>query len=445
MAVEYRALTEEPVAVRFRAMESILSSSEAAIEAERCYFCFDAPCTRACPAEIDIPAFIRALAVGQPARATSIILRENPLGMSCARVCPVETLCEAVCVRGPEAGGAVRIGQLQREAMEAAKAVVAAQVVDSTVRRVAMLGAGPAGMTLAYLLAEEGVRVDLFDAAPRPGGLNETGIAAYKMLDDAAQTEAQRVLASPHIRFVGESPLGTVLSLSILRQQYDAVALAVGLAAQRRLEVPGESLPGVQAAVPFIAAMRRGERLPVGQSVVVIGGGMTAIDIAIQIRLLGAESVHICYRRGVEDMGASAHERQLARDQGVHIHPGLRPVEIRQGAEGRLELRLQRVHRQAGQWEAMGAPECWTVDQIFTAIGQTLDREPWSQDPLLMDLALDTQGKIAVDDTGRTNLPGVWAAGDCAGRSPDLTVHAVADAKRVARAMLAFWKAQEAS
>ena len=435
------SLSDPAVLARFRTLDKVLSRAEASIEADRCYYCHDAPCTHACPAEIDVPAFIRAIAVGQPGRAAAIIQRENPLGMSCARVCPVEALCEADCVRTLEASGPVRIGLLQRAAMTAETVLTPPVSPMSSPWRVAVVGAGPAGMVIARLLSEQGVSVDIYDGAAVAGGLNETGIAAYKMLDDAAQQEVRQLLQHPAIRFIGRSLLGKALSLTRLRQQYDAVCLTIGLAGQRRLDIAGESLPGVQTAVSYIAALRRGERLPVGKTVVVIGGGMTAIDMAIQIRLLGAETVHICYRRGIEDMGASAHERQLARDQGVLIHPDLRPMEIRAGAGGRLLLTWQATQiaeKSGGQGQ--GKPECWEVDQVFVAIGQTLDRTGWEQDASLRSLALDAQGKIAVDASGRTNLPGVWAAGDCAGLSADLTVHAVADAKAVVRALLAQWE-----
>lgn len=441
--MERHALTEEAVANRFRGMETRLADVDAVVEAERCFTCYDAPCTDACPAAIDIPAFIRALAVGQPARAASLILRENPLGMSCARVCPVEALCEASCVRVSDAGGAVRIGLLQRLAMEHARPGATAPVSAGSFR-VAIIGAGPAGMTVARLLAEEGAQVTLLDGDSRPGGLNETGIAAYKMLDDAAQKEAAWLLRHPCIEIRLQTVLGRDVTLASLREQYHAVVLALGLAAQRRLQIPGEELPGVLPAVPFIAALRRGETVPVGREVVVIGGGMTAIDIAIQIRLLGAGIVHICYRRGIEDMGASEHERQLARDQGVLIHAGLRPVEIREAVGGGMELLMDLWHKEAGKWVPSGKSVTCFADQIFTAIGQTLDQSAWVDDPKLMSVALDAQGKIAVDALGRTNLPFVYAAGDCAGRSPDLTVHAVADAKRVASAILADLKSEVA-
>lgn len=442
--MEWVALTDQAVAERFRGMEQVLSQEDLPVEAERCFYCYDAPCTQACPAEIDIPAFIRALAVEQPERAADIILRENPLGMSCARVCPVETLCENVCVRLTDAGGAVRIGLLQRAAM-AAWTPRAKEHPHPLGQRVAVVGAGPAGMTAARLLAEEGVQVTVLDAAGHPGGLNETGIAAYKMLDDAAQKEASWLLDHPSIEFVRGIALGSDFTLASLRQQYRAVILAIGLAGQRQLRIPGEDLPGVWTAVPFIAAMRRGEAVPVGKKVAVIGGGMTAIDIAIQIRLLGAEEVHICYRRGIEDMGASAHERRLAQAQGVLIHPGLRPLEVRQAADGGLELIMEPLRAGAeGTWIPAGKPECWQVDQIFTAIGQCLDRSAWMEDAELMSLALDAHGKIAVDDAGCTSLPDVWAVGDCAGRSSDLTVQAVADAKRAVESVLSNWK-QEAA
>lgn len=443
------SIRDNEIAARFRSLDFALSEKEALFEAERCFYCYDAPCVRACPVDINIPGFIRAIAEEQPRRAETLILQENPLGISCARVCPVEVLCESRCVRNHESGGPVRIGLLQRYAMEhrsnpsevTVSGNEAAQ--NPAEKRVAIVGAGPAGMSAAFLLAGNGFDVDLFDEQTTPGGLNESGVAAYKMLDDIAQREARVLLDSQRIHFHGGRRLGNDLSLQALRQDYDAVVLAVGLGAQKKLGIPGEDLDGVHAAVPFIASLRRGDRIPVGEKVVVLGGGMTAIDIAVQIRLLGANEVHLCYRRSLEAMPASARERSLAQEQGVFLHPYLRPSAIERNGK-RLGLMLQPTKQQPdGSLEDCGEPVYWLVDQVFLAVGQYLDPTLGNIVSGGSGLYIDVRGKIAVDSEGRTNLHGVWAAGDCASLSPDLTVHAVADAKVIVRSILRFFEANQ--
>lgn len=434
-------LDEPLLEVKFRRLEKHLSDESASIESERCYYCYDAPCVSACPTDIDIPGFIRALAVGQAARAAERIIQANPLGASCSRVCPVETLCEQACVRIHEAGGPVPIGLLQRYAMDhfdldSMKSAESIEIPALHAKlKVAVVGAGPAGMTVAYLLAQAGFMVDVYEAQNLPGGLNESGIAAYKMLDDAAQREANNLLSHPKIHVHYGKTLGSGLSLLKLREEYSGVVLAVGLQKQRQLHIPGEDLPGVLSAIPYIAKMRRKEPVPVGKHVVVIGGGMTAIDIAIQIRLLGADDVHIAYRRGEEAMGASTYEQQLARDQGVFIHHYLRPVAIYEKNGQCGSIQFQPTHILDGQLQDQGEMVTWSVDQVFVAVGQQLDTENWITDT--PELQLDSRGKILVDEFAQTSLAGIWAVGDCASLSGDLTVHAVADAKIAVSSMIA--------
>ena len=431
-------LDSDLLETKFRPLEKSLSAEAVLVESERCYYCYEAPCVAACPTDIDIPGFIRALAVGQPSRAADCILQANPLGASCSRVCPVETLCEQACVRQHENGGPVPIGQLQKFAMQKFSTrndLSSNSRTSGTGTKVAVVGAGPAGMTAATLLAQAGFTVDVFESHTMPGGLNESGIAAYKMLDDAAQWEASRVLSHPGIHLHTGMVLGKELHLSQLCEDYAGVLLALGLQGQQKMQIPGEELQGVFSAVPYIARMRRQESVPVGQRVVVIGGGMTAIDIAVQVRLLGAEEVHICYRRGPEAMGASLHEQMLAKEQGVFIHHYLRPVSIA-GRDGTCEsICLQPTQVVNDQLQDVGDALTWSVDQVFVAIGQQLQAAAWASDT--PELAMNLRGKIQVDGEARTSLEGVWAAGDCASMSEDLTVHAVADAKVAVASMIA--------
>jgi dihydropyrimidine dehydrogenase (NAD+) subunit PreT len=305
-----------------------LSRSQALMEAERCLYCHDAPCTKACPTHIDVPSFIRRIAEDNLRGAARTILEPNPLGGMCARVCPTENLCEAVCVRTTQCGTPVAIGRLQRYAVDALMESDRPQIfarAPETAKRVAVVGAGPAGLACAHILARLGHSVTIFDARPKAGGLNEYGLASYKTPDQYAQAEVQWLLSIGGISVQNNWKLASAAQLETLRKDFDAVFLGMGLSAAHGLGVPGEGLPGVRDAVDFIAELRQCadlSTLPVGRRVVVIGGGMTAVDAAVQSRLLGAESVHIVYRRGPQDMSASHGQS----DYRIPGHPEPQPV-----------------------------------------------------------------------------------------------------------------------
>ncbi|MEO6322333.1 MAG: NAD(P)-dependent oxidoreductase, partial [Polaromonas sp.] len=327
-------LDADDYALRFADASPRLTPAQALLEAERCLYCFDAPCITACPTGIDVPSFIRRIADGNLRGAARTILESNPLGGMCARVCPTETLCEQACVRTTQQGKPVAIGRLQRHAVDALMESARPQLFSRarpTGRKVAVVGAGPAGLACAHTLALLGHDVAVFDARPKAGGLNEYGLAAYKTPDNFAQRELQWLLAIGGIEIRTGWKLETVAQLDELRRDYSAVFLGMGLATTHQLGVPGEDLDGVEDAVDFIARLRQTEdksQFPIGRRVVVIGGGMTAVDAAVQSRLLGAESVHIVYRRGPETMSASLDEQQWAQTNGVTIRHWLAPVEV---------------------------------------------------------------------------------------------------------------------
>ncbi|MGB5351983.1 MAG: FAD-dependent oxidoreductase, partial [Woeseia sp.] len=287
-----------------------LTRSEALIEADRCYFCFDAPCTIACPTDIDIPGFIQQIRSDNLKGSAHTILKENIMGGMCARVCPTEVLCEQDCVRNTHEDQPVRIGMLQRYAtdpiFENNTQLFARQ--PDTGKRVAVVGAGPAGLSCAHRLAVLGHNVVVYNRDPKPAGLNEYGIAAYKTVDDFAQREVEYILSIGGIELRNGAALGRDIALSALRDEYDAVFVGVGLGDVNELGLANENLDGVLNAVDYIAELRQAKdkgSLPVGRRIVVIGGGMTAVDISVQSRRLGAEQVHMVYRRGPEQMGAS--------------------------------------------------------------------------------------------------------------------------------------------
>ena len=397
-----------------------LNKHEASVAADRCYFCYDAPCINACPTDIDIPLFIRQIASDMPAASAKTILEQNILGGMCARVCPTETLCEEACVREKAEGKPVQIGLLQRYATDA--------VMDagehpfdralSTHKKIAVVGAGPAGLAAGHRLAMLGNDVVIFDTKEKSGGLNEYGIAAYKSTNDFAQKEVAWLLKIGGIKIKHNQLLGKDFSLSGLSEEYDAIFLGVGLGDVRRLDIDGEDLNNIQDAVEFISSLRQSNdlsKLKVGSNVVVIGGGMTAIDAAVQSKLLGAGDVTVVYRRSMEEMPASKYEQELAKTKGVKFVYNAKPVQII-GNEQVTSLKFQKSDN--------GSEFILPVDHLLKAIGQIMDELPTK---------LSTEGgKIKVDKDFKTDLADIWAGGDCTCLGEDLTVTAVAQGRDAA-------------
>jgi dihydropyrimidine dehydrogenase (NAD+) subunit PreT len=415
-----------------------LGTHEASVEADRCYFCYDAPCTIACPTSIDIPKFIRQISTGNPIGSAKTIFAENILGGMCARVCPTETLCEEACVRNLAEDKPVQIGLLQRYATDTYLERPAQHPYTraaATGRKVAVVGGGPAGLSCAHGLAREGHDVTIFDAREKLGGLNEYGIAAYKTTNDFAQTEVDFVLAIGGIDVQCGKALGRDVTLAGLRKDFDAVFLGMGLPGVNALRTDGESLTGVIDAVAYIAELRQAKdlsSLPVGRKVVVIGGGMTAIDIAVQAKRLGAEEVTIAYRRDRDAMKASAYEQEVALTNGVVIREWLQPKRLLGEGGHVCGIELERT-AQDGSGRLGGTGETVTLeaDQVFKAIGQTFVPDALGGAEVL---SLDG-GRLGVDAERRTSLSGVWAGGDCIAEGEDLTVAAVEDGKVAARSI----------
>ena len=420
-------LSAEELAENFTDLHAPLQSHEAAVAADRCYFCHDAPCVTACPTDIDIPLFIRQISTGTPEAAAKTIFDMNILGGMCARVCPTEDLCEQACVREAAEGKPVEIGRLQRYATDTlmAKGVHPYARAAATGKRVAVVGAGPAGLSCAHRLAMLGHEVVMFDAMPKAGGLNEYGIAAYKSTDDFAAREVDWLVSIGGISIENGKALGDGLTLDGLAADYDAVFLGVGLGGVNALGAPGDDKDGVADAVSFIKDLRQASdlaALPVGRNVVVIGGGMTAVDAAVQSKLLGAEQVTIAYRRGREAMSASRYEQDLAASHGVKLMFNVMPRAVH-GNGAATEVELEYTSVEGGKLTGTGETVRIKADQVFRAIGQTLTT----------DGGLDLDGrKIAVSGAGRTSRDGVWAGGDCASGGDDLTVTAVAEGRDAA-------------
>ncbi|MFC4215438.1 NAD(P)-dependent oxidoreductase [Pseudophaeobacter arcticus] len=421
-------LAAADIADNFGDLHPAYDAHEAAVAADRCYFCYDAPCMTACPTSIDIPQFIREIQAGHPSSAAKTILDQNILGGMCARVCPTETLCEEACVREAAEGKPVEIGRLQRYATDTVmeKGVHPFSRAASTGKRVAVVGAGPAGLSAAHRLAMLGHDVVIYDAKSKAGGLNEFGIAAYKSTEDFAAREVDWLLKIGGITVDYGKKLGADLSLEALKGDFDAVFLSIGLAGVNALRAEGEDLSGVRDAVDFIEELRQAEdltKLPVGRNVVVIGGGMTAVDAAVQSKLLGAENVTIAYRRDRDAMGASRFEQDLAASKGVTLMFNVMPKAIHgNGAAAEIELEYTQV--EDGRVRGTGETVRLAAEQVYKAIGQSLQGQP--------DAVALEGGKIMVDATGRTSVANVWAGGDCASGGEDLTVTAVAEGRDAA-------------
>ena len=402
---------------------------QALAESNRCLFCYDAPCIKACPTGIDIPAFIRSIATGNLKGAATTILSENIMGGTCGRVCPTETLCEQACVRNRAEDHPVAIGRLQRHATD--------RLIDgepahpfpraaATGKRVAVVGAGPAGLSCAHRLATLGHEVTVFEAKAKSGGLNEYGLAPYKMADDFARREVAFILGVGGITVEHGRKLGADLSLDGLRAGYDAVFLGLGLGSNNRLGIPGEERPGVEDATAFIERVRQappGQPPAVGSKVVVIGGGNTAIDAAIQAKRLGAEDVTLVYRRGRAQMGATAWEQELALTEGVVLKTFAAPSAI-----GETAITFERTRLTDGKLTATGETFTLQADMVLKAVGQKLSADA-------LDGLQVAGGKIAIDPSYRTTLAKVWAGGDCVATGEDLTVQSVQDGKLAALAI----------
>lgn len=426
------------IAENFCDLHPPLNALQAQAESARCYFCHDAPCIEACPTEINIPNFIRKIYTGNLKGAAVDILKQNIMGATCANACPVEELCERACVRNTGEEKPVTIGRLQRYATDylSDQGIQPFQRAPDSGHKVAVVGAGPAGLACAHRLALHGHQVDVFEAQPKAGGLNEYGLAAYKMNDERAAREVAFILDLGGIQIHHGKRLGENLSLAQLRQDYAAVFLGLGHNAVNRLGLDHEDVAGIHNAVDYIARIRQEDlnTLPVGREVIVIGGGNTAIDIAVQIKKLGAQHVTLVYRRGSEQMGATWYEQDLAQTNGVVLETWAKPVAVEHDEAGVTGMVFERTWLdENGRLQGTGDRFTLAADMVFKAIGQSFDSAVFAGDAGAEGLAIE-QGRIAVDATGRTSLPQVYAGGDCS-PGEDLTVAAVAQGRDAAEAI----------
>ncbi|HJU86060.1 MAG TPA: FAD-dependent oxidoreductase [Gemmatimonadota bacterium] len=427
-------LAVDRVESRLPDLKPALTEAQAHAEAARCLFCHDAPCVAACPTGIDIPLFIRQIHSGNPVGAARTIFEANPLGHSCARVCPVEVLCVGECVYNAKGEPPIMIGRLQRHATDHVvhAGVQLFEAGSSTGRSVACVGGGPASLACAHELVRLGHRAVIYEKGTWPGGLNTDGVAPYKMHAEDSLAEVAW-LSEIGIEWRLGVEVGRDVAWADLEREFDAVFLGAGLGADSSLGIEGEELPGVWGATALIEAIKTGRQVdPVSvYSAVVIGGGNTAIDAARELKLLGVPEVRIVYRRGPESMSAYAHEREHATAEGVAFT--WRAVPLAFEGNGRLTaVRLTTVDRGCNP---VGEPFRVAADLAALAVGQS------RLELLLASIpggVAHEKGRVRVDEsTGRTSNPKYWAGGDLANGGAEV-VNAAAEGKRAARGIHAW-------
>lgn len=418
MALKPNRLSPDEYALNFSDIHPPFETRDAAlVEANRCIFCYDAPCTKSCPTGIDVPKFIKQIASDNLKGSARTIFSANIMGGGCSKVCPVEKLCEGACVYNLMEEEPIAIAKLQRYSTEPAIAEKWSLFTRKapTGKKVAIVGAGPAGLSCAHALSLKGIDVTVYEKEKAGGGLMTYGIAAYKVTPEFCADEVAYILSLGGIEILYDMQLGRDFMLEELRSSYDAVYLGIGVGIARQIGVPGEDLKGVVNALHFIYDIRsKGfKKVPVGDRVAVIGLGMTAIDAATQAKRLGATEVTILYRRTIDEMPCTMAELEIAKSDGCRIIWLAAPVEIIgiDGHAARLVCSVMRLGEpdSSGRRTPVdtGQTLVLDVDMVINATGQV----PYYE--LVNEGTLDNnRGKINTNLLGETSVPGVFAGGD---------------------------------
>lgn len=443
MALQSNRLTDTEYEQNFADIHPPFESHGAAlVEANRCLFCYDAPCIKACPTSINIPKFIKQITTDNIKGSAHTIFVSNVMGAGCGRVCPVEKLCEGSCVFNLMAEPPIPIAKLQRYSSEIAmnKNWRLFERKESTGKHVAVIGAGPAGLSCAHMLSREGVDVTIYEREKEGGGLMTYGIAAYKVTPEFCQDEVDYILSIGGVDIKYGQELGKNLQLDELREKYDAVFMGFGVGLARKLDIPGENLEGVVDAIGFIYDIRsKGySKVPVGDKVAVIGMGMTAIDAATQAKRLGATEVTMLYRRTKDEMPCTEVELDIAMLDGCNVRWLAAPKEA-MGVNGKVAALRAEVMRlgepdKSGRRAPVSTGEEFIldIDMLIKAAGQ----EPFAS--VVRSNGLDnTNGKVVINNDCSTNIPGVFAGGDCVNGGKEV-VDAVQAGKNAAAGIMNY-------
>jgi dihydropyrimidine dehydrogenase (NAD+) subunit PreT len=445
-------LTPEQYEQNFADINPLLLPRQAAVEAARCLYCFDAPCTSACPTRIDVPAFIKKISTRNLVGSARVILSANILGESCGRVCPTEVLCEGACVMHEKGEPPIDIGGLQRYSVDHAREhkITLFRAGAANGKHVACIGAGPASLACAAELAKWGYDVTVFDRNESPGGLNTYGIAAYKTraADSLREIEMIRKLG---VKFRQKVRVGLDISFLKLEEQFDAIFIGVGLGETKELKLPGDDFEGVYGAIEFVekTKVEPFDSIETGKRVACIGAGNTAVDVVTAARRLGAETVYLIYRRGERDVPAFVYEMELAKNDSVVFLWHTQPVRVlaRDGVVTGLECVRTRTSardakgRNAGVEVIPGSEFVLDVDMVVRAVGQ----EPVTEFlRAVKGLALNGNSTVQVNERHQTGNPKYFAGGDCTNGGKEV-VDAVAEGMAAARGLDAWLGSPRAS